>query len=67
MRLTLTVDGDLLEEAKRLAGTRTKREVLDLALREFVRRRRLAEIVARGGTVDLALSLDDLLKSREES
>ena len=67
MRLTLTVDPELLDEVRRLTGTRTKREALDLALREFVRRRRLTGIITRGGTVDLAISLDDLLKRREDT
>lgn len=67
MRLTLTVDKALLDEVVRLAGTRTKREALDLALREFIRHRRLKDLIAHGGAVDLAISLQDLLKSREES
>lgn len=67
MRLTLTVDKALLDEVVRLAGTRTKREALDLALREFIRHRRLKELISHGGAVDLAISLQDLLKSREES
>jgi len=66
MRLSVSVDETLLEEARRLAGTRTKREALELALREFVRRRRLAGIKAHAGTVDLALTVEDLLKAREE-
>lgn len=67
MRLTVTVDEALLEEARRLAGTRTKREALELALREFVRRRGLVAIQAHAGAVDLALTVEDLLKAREES
>lgn len=66
MRLTVTVDEALLEEARRLAGTRTKREALELALREFVRRLGLAAIQAHAGAVDLALTVEDLLKAREE-
>lgn len=66
MRLTLTLDKALLDEIVRLAGTRTKREALELALREFIRHRRLKEIVSHGGAVDLAMSVEDLLKSREE-
>lgn len=67
MRLTLTLDRELLDEVVRLTGTRTKREALELALREFVRHRRLKEMISHGGAVDLAISLEDLLKSRGES
>jgi len=43
-RLTIAVDMELLEESKRLAGVRTKREAVELALREFVRTRRMQEL-----------------------
>lgn len=67
MRLTVTVDEDLLGEAVRLAGARSKRAALELALREFVRRRRLLEVVAHAGRVDLGVTLQDLLKARDQA
>lgn len=67
MRLTVTVDEELLDEAVRLAGTRTKREALELALREFVRRRRLIDVIAHAGHVNLGITLQDLLKARDEA
>ena len=45
MRLSITVNPDLLEEAKRLAGVRTKREAIEIALREMILRRRLQDAV----------------------
>ena len=39
-RTNIVLDTDLIEEAQRMSGIETKREVVDLALREFVQRRR---------------------------
>lgn len=66
MRFSVTLDPDLVEEAVRVSGARSKREAIEAALKEFIRRRRLARMIGRGGKVALALSVDDLLKSRSE-
>lgn len=36
MRTNIDIDDDVLREAQRLVGTRTKRETVDLALRQLV-------------------------------
>lgn len=66
MRLSVTLDPDLVEEAVRVSGARSKREAIEAALKEFIRRRRLARMIGRGDKVALALSVADLLKSRSE-
>lgn len=66
MRLTITVNPDLLADAQRLTGAKTKREAIELALREVTSRRRREQIIAHGGTVELALSVDDLLALRAQ-
>ena len=49
MRTSIEIDADLLHEAKALTGTRTKRETVDLALRELVaQRRRIGVLDLRG-------------------
>lgn len=40
MRTTLAIDEELLEEVKNLSGVKTKKEAVEKALEEFVRRRR---------------------------
>jgi len=54
VRFSVTLEPELLNEAMRLSGVRRKREVIELALREFVRRRRLTELrkLAGSGVVD---------------
>lgn len=65
-RLNVELDAGLLGEAVALSGARSKREAIETALRELVRRRRLAGLVERAGKVPLALSLADLLEMREQ-
>ncbi|MGH3992210.1 MAG: type II toxin-antitoxin system VapB family antitoxin [Pseudonocardiaceae bacterium] len=49
MRTNIEIDDDVLHEAQELTGTRTKRETVDLALRELVaRHRRIGVLDLRG-------------------
>ncbi len=54
MRLSVTADPELLEEARRLANVKTKREAVERALQEFVSRRRLKDL-AGSDLVDMNL------------
>ncbi|QOC23750.1 type II toxin-antitoxin system VapB family antitoxin [Wenzhouxiangella sp. AB-CW3] len=52
MRTNIELDDELLQAAFRYAGVKTKRELVDLALREFVeqhRRKDLRELRGQGG------------------
>lgn len=44
MRTNIVLDDKLVGEAMRVSGARTKREVVDLALREMVARRRQRDL-----------------------
>lgn len=57
MRTTLDLPADLLEEARRLLGFKSKTDTVTLALRELVRRRRLDELKDLLGSVRLELDL----------
>lgn len=52
MRTNIEIDDDLMREAKRLTGLKTKREAVDLALRELVARHRRVGILDLRGRVD---------------
>lgn len=52
MRTNIEIDEDLLREAQELGQTRTKRETVDRALREFVRIRKQKRILDLAGTID---------------
>ena len=64
MRLSVTLDPDLVEEAVRLSKARSKRQAIEAALKEFIRRRRLEGVIAHAGRVPLALTVRELLKRR---
>ena len=66
MRFSVTLDSGLVEEAVRISGAHSKREAIETALKDFIRRRRLEKAIARGGKVSLTISVDDLLKRRAE-
>lgn len=50
--MNLTIDPELLDEALKVGGLRTKKETVNLALKEFVNRRKQLEIVELFGTMD---------------
>lgn len=56
MRTNVVLDPALVTEAFKYAGVRTKRDLLDLALREFVRQHKRADVrTLRGkGLIDPA-------------
>ncbi len=64
MRLSVDVDPELLEEAKELAGVRTKREAIEIALREMILRRRLKDIAGLEGSGLVEIDLDLLRQWR---
>jgi len=65
MKTTLYVDRNLLREAMEMAGTKGITETIEVALREFVRRKRLEKLVASLGKVDLAINDAELEEMRE--
>jgi hypothetical protein len=54
MPTNLQIDDRMLEKAQRIGGFRTKKETVNNALAEFVRRREQKSIVGLFGTVDFA-------------
>jgi Arc/MetJ family transcription regulator len=51
MRTNIEIDDEVLNEVRRLTGTRTKREAVDLALRELVARYRRLDLLKLRGKV----------------
>ncbi len=57
MRTTLDLPDDLLEEARKILGFKSKTDTVVLSLRELVRRRRIEELKALLGTVKLDIDV----------
>jgi len=64
MRTTLAIKGKLLEEVKSLSGAKTKKEAVEKALDEFIRRRKAKKLIELEGKMELSLTLDELIEQR---
>ncbi len=62
MRTTLNVDDEALGGAMKVSPGRTKTEIINEALREYARRRRLQELLQFEGKVPWEGNLDALRK-----
>jgi Arc/MetJ family transcription regulator len=61
MRTTLDLPEELLEEARRLLGFKSKTDTVVVSLRELVRKRRVEELKELLGSIELDI---DVAKSR---
>ncbi|MGH2944972.1 MAG: type II toxin-antitoxin system VapB family antitoxin [Solirubrobacteraceae bacterium] len=64
MRTNIEIDDEVLREAQRLIGTRTKRETVDMALRELVARHRRLGVLDLRGKVRWEGNLDESRRGR---
>lgn len=58
MPTNLAIDDDLLEEALRIGGHRTKRATVNEALREYVQRRKQLKVVELFGQIEFDPAYD---------
>ena len=65
MRRTVVIDDTLLEDARRLLGTKGISDTIEEALREVIRRSRLEQLRNSLGDMELGLNLEELTKLRE--
>lgn len=66
MRMSVTLDEKLLEEAQEVSGKKIKREVIEEALKELIRKKRREEAIKHAGTIQVDMTLEELLRMREE-
>lgn len=64
MRTNIVIDDELVEEARKLTGIRTKRALVDLALRELVARKTRKGILSLEGKVEWEGDLEEWRKAR---
>ena len=64
MRTNIEIDDELMEEAQRLSGLKTKRAVIDAALRMFVRVKRQTDVLNLPGKVRWEGNLDEMREGR---
>jgi len=64
MRTNIEIDDGIMREVQRLTGARTKREAVDLALREVVARHERLGVLALRGKVQWEGNLDESRRGR---
>ena len=67
MRTTVDIDPELVAEAMRLLGTKTKKETIRLALEALIRDRRRELLRGKLANTDLSFDLEGLERLRETS
>jgi Arc/MetJ family transcription regulator len=58
MRTTMIIPPELVEEAREVAGLKSKTETVIYALRELIRHKRLEELKSMFGTAEVDVDLD---------
>ena len=64
MRTTLDIPEDILAEAMRLSGTKSKTSTIILSLQEFINHKKIEKLRALRGKLDLDIDLDSLRRDR---
>ena len=64
MRTNIVIEDDLMEEALKVSGLKTKREAVEEGLRLLVRTRRQKRIKRLRGKLEWEGSLDDMRRDR---
>ena len=64
VRSTIDIDERVLAEAMKVANVRTKKELIDLSLKELLRKKRRERLLAKFGKFPLDISASQLQKMR---
>jgi Arc/MetJ family transcription regulator len=65
MRRTVVINDELLDEARRILGTKGIRETIETGLREAIRRHRLEALRRYLGKADIDLTHEELARLRD--
>jgi len=65
-KTTVVINDELLEEAMKVIGAKTKKQAISAGLRELICKKNLEALRQELGTFDLALSADELQRLRNE-
>ncbi|MBI4330604.1 MAG: type II toxin-antitoxin system VapB family antitoxin [Chloroflexi bacterium] len=66
MKTTVVIDEKILEEAMKAANVKTKREAIEVALLELIRKKKRDGLMEALGTFKVDLTLEELEKLRSE-
>ena len=66
MRSTIDIDDSLLNEARHLTRIKTKKEVVNLSLKELISKKRREHLASLFGSTVVDISCDDVVKMRKD-
>ncbi len=66
MRTTLAIREELLNEVKLLSGAKTKKDTVEKALVDFIRRRKAKKLLQLEGKIELSFTPKELLARRRK-
>ena len=66
MRSTIDINEKLLDEAKILTKAKTKKEVVNLSLKELIRKKKREQLAVLFGSLVLDLELEDVERLRKD-
>lgn len=64
MRTNIVLDDKLVEEGMKLTGVKTKKELVNLALKELIERRKKKNFLKFEGKIEWEGSLDEIRRTR---
>lgn len=64
MRATIAIDDHLLSEAFKITGVKTKKELVEISLRELIRKKRLEQLAGMYGSQAVDISQEELEEYR---
>ncbi len=62
----MTIDEELLNEAKAVSGAKTKKETIEKALKEFIRKRKSMKLLDLEGKIELSYTAGNLIHKRRK-
>ena len=66
MRTTLAINEDLLNEVKLLSGAKTKKDAVEKALVDFIRRKKAKKLLQLEGKIELSFTAKEFLERRRK-
>ena len=66
MRTTLAINQELLNEVKLLSGAKTKKDAVEKALVDFIRRRKAKKLLQLEGKIELSFTPKELIERRRK-
>ncbi|MEW6455656.1 MAG: type II toxin-antitoxin system VapB family antitoxin [Acidobacteriota bacterium] len=63
MKISIILPDDILEEVKRLSKARTRTEAIILSLKEYIKKKRIEEIINMEGKLEFS---DDMERLRHD-